>query len=448
MTVSSASSTSTSQFSVDGLVSGLNTTSLITSLMQIEAQPQTDLKNSLSVVQTKISALQGINTSLTSLQKAAEAIMKTTAWQGLAVTSSSPSVTATGSTSVSTGAVTFDVLSTANNHVVATDTINGLTTSVGTSAGLDITVGTGTPTHVDLTDTSLSGVVAAINAHPESGVVAQAVQVSSGVYRLQLTGTGTGAASAFTVSGLSVASAVVTQASDASISVGTGPGRYTASSSTNTFAGVIPGVSFTVSTPTTGVTLSTGRNPSAIATAVQAMITAVNASKATIGGQTAVAAGGTSAGPLTGDSTIRGVDNKLSNAGASVLTNGTALSSYGVQLDSSGNYTFDQAAFLAAYNADPAKAQAGITELATRFDSVTKAATDTTTGSVSLEIQNLNTTVRDLTTHISDWDTRLADKQAALKATFSAMEVSLSTLKNQSNWLTSQLANLPTISSK
>ncbi len=43
---------------------------------------------------------------------------------------------------------------------------------------------------------------------------------------------------------------------------------------------------------------------------------------------------------------------------------------------------------------------------------------------------------------ISNWDIRLATRKQALTRQFSSMETSLSSMKNQSNWLAGQLANL------
>ncbi len=43
---------------------------------------------------------------------------------------------------------------------------------------------------------------------------------------------------------------------------------------------------------------------------------------------------------------------------------------------------------------------------------------------------------------ISGWDVRLAARKLALTRQFSAMETSLSSLNNQSSWLSGQLASL------
>ena len=79
---------------IDGLVSGLDTTTLINSLMASEAVPQTILKNKVTVDQTLVTALQGLNTKVADLATLAK---KASAVDSLAVstaTSSSTSVTA------------------------------------------------------------------------------------------------------------------------------------------------------------------------------------------------------------------------------------------------------------------------------------------------------------------------------------------------------------------
>ena len=45
---------------VDGLVSGMNTTQVISQLMQLAAQPQTNLKNAVGKENVVISAFQSV----------------------------------------------------------------------------------------------------------------------------------------------------------------------------------------------------------------------------------------------------------------------------------------------------------------------------------------------------------------------------------------------------
>ncbi len=62
--------------SLDGLASGLDTTALISSLMQSEALPQTLLKNKSYDIQSMVSALQGLNGKVAALATQATAAAK------------------------------------------------------------------------------------------------------------------------------------------------------------------------------------------------------------------------------------------------------------------------------------------------------------------------------------------------------------------------------------
>ena len=81
--------------SVDGLISGLDTTSLINQLIQAEAAPQTAFKSKVSEAQAAVAAYQGINTRYAALRTAAEAVANADTWSTPTATSSSASVKAT-----------------------------------------------------------------------------------------------------------------------------------------------------------------------------------------------------------------------------------------------------------------------------------------------------------------------------------------------------------------
>jgi flagellar hook-associated protein 2 len=69
--------------SISGLASGLDTATIITQLMQLEAIPQSRLKTQQSTQKTALTALQSLNTDLVSLASKAEALAKPATWQTL-----------------------------------------------------------------------------------------------------------------------------------------------------------------------------------------------------------------------------------------------------------------------------------------------------------------------------------------------------------------------------
>jgi flagellar hook-associated protein 2 len=285
--------------------------------------------------------------------------------------------------------------------------------------------------------------VAAINAKTGLGVVAQSVQVSPGVYRMQLTSTKTGDSSEFSVLGLTVGTDVSAEGSDASVTVGTGPGAYTVAASSNTFSDLVPGVTFTVSRLENDVTLTTSRNPDAIAQSVQSMVDAYNAAITDIGALTAASTEKTKAGALAGDGAVRQLRLTMGSAISDALTGSRSLDQYGIELDRFGKATFDKAAFLNSYNADPAATRTGVAELSTRLTTLTKAATDATKGSLTVAVKGRQDTISDLNDRIADWDIRLELRRGTLQRQFSSMEVTLGKLKEQSSWLAGQIAGLP-----
>ena len=99
---------SVSGLGIDGLVSGLDTTSLINSLMTAEAQPQTDLKTKVTATQTTITALQGLNTQIAALATLATTTKAPTSLAAFTASSSATSVTAATTTSATAGS--FDLI--------------------------------------------------------------------------------------------------------------------------------------------------------------------------------------------------------------------------------------------------------------------------------------------------------------------------------------------------
>ncbi|HEX7106494.1 MAG TPA: flagellar filament capping protein FliD [Acidothermaceae bacterium] len=346
---------------IDGLVSGLDTTSIINAIMAQAALPQTNLKNNLALQQAKLFAYQTINTKFAAMQTASDALTAASTWQAMAVTSSSSTVTATASAGAQAGNFTFDVTQLASyQSSVFANTVSSTSATVVTGGTqVTITSGANAPVTIDTGDGSLGAVVAGINKSG-SGVQATAVQVSPGQYKLQLTSSATGANASFSVTGLDSLGTMqnTSTAQDAQITVGAGtPAAYTISSSTNTFSDAIPNMTFTVSQLVTGVSLQTSPDGSGIADKVQAMVDAANAVLSEISKDTAYDAQNNRASVLTGDMTAEQLRNNILGAVGSMLGNGTSATSIGLSLTKDGQITFDRDAFTSAFNSNPASVQ-------------------------------------------------------------------------------------------
>jgi flagellar hook-associated protein 2 len=235
--------------------------------------------------------------------------------------------------------------------------------------------GSVTGTNVSTGDGSLATVANNINA-AGAGVTATAVQVGQGAFRLQINSNSTGAKGGANVAtsefNASIGSLVeLTPATDASITVGTGIGAYDVTSDTNTVSGVLPGVTLQLKETTASpVTITVGRDVTALANKVKALVDAANGVRAAIRTATAYNADTKTSSPLTGDSSTRRLVSDLNRAllDAVPFANPASPGLAGVSIDKSGTYTFDQSKFTAAFNADPEGVTRAFTQGGTATD--------------------------------------------------------------------------------
>lgn len=346
--------------SVDGLVSGMDTTAVIQQLLQLERMPQVRLEQKQKAYEAKVAAYQSVNTKLLALQSAADALTKTDTWSAFKVSSSTTSVSGTATSSALSGSYTFEVVALAKAHSELSSYVFTSTAEQAAAPSTTITITKddgSAPMAVDTGDGSLATVVANINA-ANGGVKAAAVQVAEGQYRLSLTSTTTGVSSSFSVTGLDQATQDLVVGADAVLGMGTptllGPPPVydiTIRSASNTFTDVLPGVTFTVS-KLESVTLDVAADSGGIATKVQAMVTAANAVLDEIAKQTAFDTTTSSKSPLTGDSTVRSLQQRLLSMGAGY--GNVTLADAGIEVTKEGRFEFTAATFEAAYTADPA----------------------------------------------------------------------------------------------
>lgn len=457
---------------IDGLVSGLDTTTLINTLMQSEAVPQTILKNKATAGQTLVTALQGLNTRIADLATLATSTAKAGSLSLFTPTSSSTAVTATTAAGAVSGSIDLVVGSTASSKTAVTAAMTAWPDSPAT---LTFVSAAGTKTEVTAASSSLDDVVTAINA---SATGVSAVKVASGKdasgavqYRLQLSSQKSGAEGGFDVFRGTAAdvtagtapdlisqpgAAVISQARDASITLWAGTAaEQVVTSSSNTFTDVIPGVSVTVSATTTEpVHLAIARDATAATKVATDLVAGVNAALSLISAKSAATTSTSSTGTTTvtagvfgGNSTTRGITQRLTDAVLSPV-DGRSPSTIGISIDAkTGQFAVDATKFAAALAADPEKVQATMSAIAARVASTATAVSDKFDGSLTKVITGQQSVVKDLNNRVSEWDDRLAARRAGLQKTYSALETSLSALTAQQKYITSQLATLSTSSS-
>ncbi|MGR6967607.1 flagellar filament capping protein FliD [Geodermatophilus sp. URMC 61] len=435
--------------SVDGLISGLDTTSLINQLVQAEGAPKAQLQTRLTTTKAAGDAYRGMNTRFDAVRTAAEALTKPELWSSAKATSSSSSVTTSLSGTPATGTLTVNVTALAATHTVASTDRVALD-APGRFTSIDIKVGTTTTTIPVGGTGTLDDAIKAINASPVK-VSASSVQVAPGQYALQLTADESGSAGTFEVTAGGTFT-TISKGADAKLTVGTTATALEISSPTNTFTGVMPGLTLTVSKVENGVTVGVAADPQAIAGKVKALVDAVN--NALSGIKTYTSATGGPTAVLKGDSGLISLASRVRTQVSDAVGDDGSPWGAGIRLEKDGSVVFDEARFLEKLKADPALVQrlvggkpatageAAVKGVAQRVFDLAKAATDTTTGTLTSLAKGRDDLVKDIQKRIDAWDLRLVQRKQTLTRQFTAMETALSSMKNQSTWLAGQLNSL------
>lgn len=445
--------------SIDGLVSGLDTTSIVNQLIALERAPADRLAKSKTTADAKATAYGGLRSRVDAVKTAFQALDAASDWSPAKATSSNAdAVTAIASAGAKPTSLSFEVLNLASAHTVVS---SGAAKAAGaTWSGASLTLNVDGVDRVLTVEPdeqgvfSLAQVTSAINAS-DVGVNAQAVQVGPGQYRLQLTAAETGAASQFSVvSGFVDTFDVALAGQDARLEMA--GGLYQATSPTNTFDDLLPGVDVTVKATTTApVTVSVTTDSDAIANKVQSLVNAVNGVVANVKTLTAYNATAKTAALLNGDRTVQRLSQELTRAFIDPVSGGAKVpSQLGITLGKDGSFSFDKVKFHEALADNPSAVQALFVQaegapdnVTTRLAGVATAAAETGTGYLRTAEESQRARVSAFTNQIETIERRLERSATKLRKQFSAMETALSTMKSQSNWLAGQIAGLATNSS-
>ena len=446
--------------SVDGLVSGLNTSDIIKQLMQLERQPQVRLQTKQASVESAISALRNLNTKFMAIKTAAEKMTVGTGWQlATATTTDATRVSATAVAGAPQGSMTFTVdrLAAASAYLTSghvTDrTAPGSVATANSS--IWITKGAaGTPVEVPTGDGSLNAVVSAINKSG-AGVSASVIQLTSGEYKLQLASTTTGADTAIKVEETVGGPAALTSMGTMDLKV---PGQdaqltvlgQVVTRASNTVSDLLQGVTLTLAKadPATEVTVAVKSDTEALASQVQGLVDAVNAARSDIKALTTYNLETKAKGKLYGDHAVRSLNDRL---GTAVVGDGTTSAGIaGVSVARDGTVTFDKTKFLKALADDPVSVEKtlGAGGVAGRLQALADGVSRSKTaeggpGLIAGSISSREGQVTSLRANIKSWDNRLELRERTLMRQYAALETALGASQQQGQWLAGQIAGLP-----
>ncbi len=457
--------------SIGGLVSGLDTASIITQLMQLEARPRTNLQTKVTTNQRAVTALQTFNAKLASIATQAAELAKAGTWGAVKATSDNAKVSvsaAAGTPSASLSFTVNSVATAARNTYGSAQGDAAATVLLTPGAGYQVSYDDGRATETFETgDGTLSGLAEGINK--SSGLRATLIRVgtdSDGVtptYQLQVRSTATGAGSGFSIDPAEPntdpfvpTTGAPAAGTDASITIEGQSTPFT--SATNSIKGLVPGVDVTLAAGAEGAArISVALDEAGVTAKVKGFMDALNATLSEAQSLTKYDAVSKSAGLLAGDAAVRSVSTRLLET-VTAGVDGKSLADLGIQSDRTGKLVFDESKFKAAYAADPAGVAQRFTApadtagnvsagLATKVEVLAKSFSNSTDGQISVAIQGRNQLIDRLEDDIANWDVRLETRRTILERQYGALEVALGKLQSQSSWLAGQINSLPSYSS-
>lgn len=343
-------------------------------------------------------------TAFGQLKSAVEAVQKAAAVLGKPETLGAVKGSVTGgdaltATVAAEGAVaghyTINVKTVATSQTLQSGAVADRKASNGATGSFEIELADGTKKTVDLKgDTSLNGIVKAVNADDTLGVRATVITDGDGKSYLMMTAKNTGvqaSVKSITVTGdqslkdvLSYSSTdaanskmTATAAVDAEIDIN----GITIKSGTNNISTAIDGVTLNLSEKTEAgkpITLKLESDPSVASKAIQSFVTAYNTLQTTIKNLTAFDAAAATNQPLTGDGTTRAIQSSLAGALQVLSGEGTmrSLADLGITTNpQTRQLTLDQTKLdkaLSTNSADVARLLTGENGLAANFEKATK----------------------------------------------------------------------------
>jgi flagellar hook-associated protein 2 len=350
--------------SISGIISGLDTASILDKLKTAASAPITRLQNQQTQIKNKLTAWQNVNTRLLAFKEQTSALALNTAFSGKTVTSSNEAIlTATASASAGAGDYSFTVESLAKTHKITSQgyALDSALVGAGT---VDITIGDGATVSIGTgADTTLADLRDKIN-HADAGVSAFIVNTGAGTtpYQLVVTSKTSGTKGAITLAtnlggGAAPTFTDVQAAADATIGLGNG---LTVTRSSNTVSDIFPGLTLNLLSAKPGETVTVGVNydSSGVKQKIQDFVSKYNDLVDYLQTQWSYDSDTEATGTLFGEYTLFEIQSRLS----SQLTSGvagipssdySALSQAGIRMGTDGKLVLTESDLEQALSDNP-----------------------------------------------------------------------------------------------
>ncbi len=475
-----------------GIGSGLDISGIISKLMQVEQRPLTQLNTKEAKQQAQLSAFGSLKSALSSFQESVKALAKPALFTGFKATLTDTTVaTVSTSVKVAAGVHEIEVQSLAqaqkikSEAFVTTDTIIGngtLTIAFGTYNGDGtFTVNTEKAAKtitIDPAKSTLSDIRNTIN-EANTGVTASIVNDGNG-NRLVIASRDTGLTNALKITvddadgnhtdntGLSKLAFDASSTGGVTNMAEAVPAKnakmkidgIAVEKSSNTISDALEGVTFNLlkANPGTNMTLTVEQDKASVETAVKAFVTAYNELEKSIGNLSRYDTANKQASVLTGDSTVRMVQNRVRamlTGNQSAVGGINSLSELGISFQKDGTLKLDNSK-LSTVLVDPDKNVAaffstqtmeGTEGFATRLDQLLDGMARSD-GLINNRMDGINSTIKGIGRQREALEHRLGEVEKRLRAQFTALDSMVASMTQTNNYLQQQLANLPKIGDK
>jgi flagellar hook-associated protein 2 len=441
-----------------GLSTGLDTNSLVSSLVNVAAQPIRRLEGQRASLSAQSSRLTDIRTKLVAVREAAKALDARSEVLAFSATSADDDVvtaTATSGAQPAVHQVRVTGLATPERTLSAGFAARDQGNLFG-SGTLEIAVGASAPVSITVAAAdTLDAVASKINA---SGAdVTAGVIFTGSEWKLQVTGKSTGAANAIaftetgTVSlGLQSAANQIQAAADATFTVD----GIAMTRTSNLVADAIPGVTLTLNgvSGASATDVTVAEDAAALQTKVETFIKTYNEVMQALNREFAWTGAPKGADSLSGDATLRSLQARL-RALVGQRIPGIAqaydtLAGVGLTQGRDGTLTLDASKLAAALSSSPdsvislfaADSSGGTDGVMARLSTAADDFALSVSGALSVRIDGIGDRVKDLADQTTKMELRLAMYEETLRKQFSALEELVSTLQSQGAQMTSILS--------
>ncbi len=440
-----------------GKTTGIDVGTVVSELMEVERQPETQWQNEQTTINSQVSALTTMNSQMTSLYDSVNNLkdimgafsQKTTGSSDDSIVSASADNTAVAGTHTVVVSKLATTSSSYSDYIPSGSSLAGTEIDIKYGSNPSNPVSTDT-IDIPSTDTTLQQAASYINSG-SYGVTASIMTDSTGS-RLVLNSNTSGANGNLTVSNSSTNFSSAAGV-DAQLTVDGVP----VDSSTNTVTGAIAGVTLSLGSAdaNSSVLISVQPDTTGAASAIQDFVTAYNNIMGSINAQYTVDPTTSSEGVLAGDSMLRGLQSQLLGL-VSTTTSAAGqyvnLQSMGIEMQDDGTLQINTSALSTALSSN-------FSDVQNFFQSASPAGwgqtvgtqllqmTDPTIGPISADISGLNQSNQSLTNQINDFEVRMATVQDQLTTQYDNLNTLLEQYPMQMQQVAAQLGSLPSSTS-